>query len=215
VPSLPAVRALFSLLLLLCAAPPVLATVLIDACPGPPLQWLCYGYLEIRAPQSITRIFSYDNRETLVETERAGRLRRLIRTGQGNFADQLEDDGTVSSYPLDSWSEVLGPVFAVLPLAYPDGPQSVPVEPRTQTISIDHNNTAILSASRGGDGEIRFHIRIIGEDIAPVEGSYRAGLLPALPGDFNLRGWYRIAPSWLKTAPARPEPAPERLEQLR
>ena len=103
-----------------------------------------------------------------------------------------------------------------LPLMFPDGPESVPRTPLTRTLQVESNTRATVTASRGADGAIRF--RIEGERVGgPIEGSYRSGLLPPLPADFDMRGWYRApGPGRFGEPPPGPVPAPgERLEQLR
>ena len=215
--SLPARIRLFLLCLLLaCTALPSAATVLIDTCPTDPQQWVCFAVIEVQGPRSTTRVLNYKNREMLVEVEQPGKIWRRITTQKGTVVDHpVESDGT-RHFPPMFLSQALGPIFMTLPLAYPDGPGSVPDEPVTRTIRIDRNNTATVSTSRGVDREIHFDISIVGDDIAPVKGSYHAGSLPSLPGDFDLRGWYREpVPGRPGQTPRMPEPAPERLELLR
>ena len=209
------VRVVRSLPLLLAMALPVTATatVLTGDCSTRETRWLCAGHIEVHSPHRTLRIFSYQNRETLVESEERGDHWRLIMTRKGSFVDRPVDADSASRYSPAGWGKVQAPIFLTLPIAFPDGPESVPAEPVTQTVRIDNNNTGTVTTSRGADGAIRFKIRIVGEDFAPIEGSYRDGLLPPLPGDFDLRGWHRIPDAWFeKTAPT---PAPDRLEQLR
>lgn len=202
-------------LLFACMALPSAATILVDTGPTRPQQWVCFGYIESRGPLSSTRIFNYQNREMLVETELGGEQWRSIRTRKGSFVDRLDSESANDSSST-FLSQALGPIFLTLPLAYPDGPGSVPDHLETRTVRIDHRNTATVITSRESNGQIRFDIRIVGDEIPPVKGVYRAGLLPALPGDFDLRGWYHApAPVVPGQPPRTPEPAPERLELLR
>lgn len=194
---------------------PSAATILVDTCPTHPQQWVCFGYIESRGPLSSTRIFNYQNQEMLVETELGGEQWRSIKTRKGSFVDRLDSE-SASDSSSTFLSQALGPIFLALPLAYPDGPGSVPDHLETRTVRIDHRNTATVITSRESNGQIRFDIRIVGDEIPPVKGVYRAGLLPALPGDFDLRGWYRAPFPVVPGQPPRtPEPAPERLELLR
>jgi len=203
-------------LLLACTALPSAATVLTDTCPTDPQQWVCFGVIEVQGPSSTTRVLNYKNREMLVESEQSGKIWRWLTTHKGTFIDHLDERDDMRHLPPTFLSKTLGPIFMTLTLAYPDGPGSVPDEPVSRTIRIDRNNTASVSTSRGVDGDIRFAIRIDGDDIAPVKGSYHAGVLPPLPGSFDLRGWYRTPVAGLPgPAPPMPEPAPARLELLR
>lgn len=203
-------------LLIPCVTLPSAATVLVDTCPTQPQQWVCFGYIESHGPLSVTRIFNYKNQEMLVESEQSGKRWRSIKTRQGSFVDHLEENELPNHSPSTFLGQALGPIFLTLPLAYPDGPGSVPAKPETRNIRIDSRNTATVTTSRQADGGIRFDIRIVGDEIPPVKGTYRAGLLPALPGDFDLRGWYRAPIPGLPEQTRRtPEPAPDRLELLR
>jgi len=209
-------RLFLSCLFMACIALPSAATVLIDTCSTRPQEWVCFGYIELHGPLSITRIFRYKNLEMLVESEQRGEQWRLINTRKGIFVDHLEKSDSPSHFPPTFLSQALGPIFLTLPLAYPDGPESVPGKPVTRTIQIDRNNTVTVTTSRGVDGEIRFDIQMVGGDIPSVKGSYHAGSLPALSGDFDMRGWYRAPiPALPGQTPRTPEPAPERLELLR
>jgi hypothetical protein len=87
---------------------------------------------------------------------------------------------------------------------------------RRRRLQVEKDTTATVTTSRDGNGTIRF--RIAGDRLGRFEGSYRSGLQPALPGDVDMRGWYRaLAGPWrIGEPPPAPEPAPgERLEQLR
>lgn len=203
-------------LLIACMTLPSAATVLINTCPTRPQQWVCFGYIESHGPLSTTRIFQYKNLEMLVESEQAGKRWRSINTRKGNFVDNLEGPDSPGHSPFTILNQALAPIFLTLPLAYPDGPGSVPAALETRTVRIDHRNTATVITSREAGGGIRFDIRIVGDEVAPVKGIYRAGLLPALPGDFDLHGWYQVPIPGLPGQPPRTrEPAPERLELLR
>ncbi len=140
---------------------------------------------------------------------------RSIKTRKGSFVDRWDSE-SASDSSSTFLSQALGPIFLALPLAYPDGPGSVPDHLETRTVRINHRNTATVITSRESNGEIRFDIRIVGDAIPQIKGVYRAGLLPALPGDFDLRGWYHAPfPRVPGQPPRTPEPAPERLELLR
>ena len=185
------------------------------ACAKRPMQWGCIGHVEMRSPQSMLKVAGYENHEMLVELEQDGVRRRLLVVGKDSFVDR-RDDIVAGKHPFAFWGYALAPVLITLPTLFPDGPDSVPVEPLTRTIQVESNTTATVTASRDADGAIRF--RMAGDRFGRFEGSYRSGLLPALPGDFDMRGWYRAppSPSRFGEPPPAPEPAPgERLEQLR
>jgi len=185
------------------------------ACAKRPVQWGCIGHVEMRLPQARIKVTGYENREVLVEFEQDGVRRRLLIMDKGDFVDR-RDDIVADKHPFAFWGYALSPVMMTLPTLFPDGPDSVPLEPLTRTLQVEKDTTATVTASRDDDGAIRF--RIVDNRLGRIEGSYRSGLQPALPGDFDMRGWYRAPPS-----PSRigeplptPEPAPgERLEQLR
>jgi len=185
------------------------------ACSKRPVQWGCIGHLDMRAPQATVRISGYENREMLVQLEQGGAPRRLLVTRQGGFVDS-DSDIRAGKQPFAYFGYALAPVLMTLPLMFPDGPESVPRTPLTRTLQVESNTRATVTASRGADGAIRF--RIEGERVGgPIEGSYRSGLLPPLPADFDMRGWYRApGPGRFGEPPPGPVPAPgERLEQLR
>lgn len=207
---------MFTTLLVACSALPAAAMPEMDgACGKRPVQWGCIGHIEMRTPQATLKVSGYENREMLVELEQGGERRRLLALPEKGFVDR-EDDIRAGKHPFAFWVYALAPVFMTLPKMFPDGPESVPLTPVTRTLPVESNTRATVTASRGTDGAIRF--RIEGERMGgPFEGSYRSGLMPPLPGDFDMRGWYHApGPSRIGEPPPGPVPAPgERLEQLR
>lgn len=184
------------------------------ACAERPVQWGCIGHVEMRSAKARVEMTGCEKREVLMEVEQEGVRRRMLVTNKGAFVAPGDDIGANrGAYAF--WGYALAPVLMVLPMLFPDGPDSVPVEPLTRTIQVESNTTATVTASRGADGAIRF--RMAGDRFGRFEGSYRSGLRPALPGDFDMRGWYHApGPSRIGEPPPAPEPAPgERLEQLR
>jgi len=185
------------------------------ACAERPVQWGCIGHVEMRLPQARFKVTGYENSEVLVELEQDGVRRRLLIMDRGDFVDR-RDDIVSGKHPFAFWGYALSPVLMTLPRLFPDGPDSVPPEPLTRTLQVEKDTTATVTASRDDVGTIRF--RIVDNRLDQIEGSYRPGLQPALPGDFDMCGWYRAVPgpSRIGEPPPMPVPAPgERLEQLR
>jgi len=147
------------------------------------------------------------------DTGRAGQRRQAPAPArQGGVAII---DTRPTGHEFDFWGYAFAIPLAALQQAFPAGPLSVPAAPVSHQVEIEFKKRSHVTAWRLVDGEIRY--RIVTPSEPSLEGSYRAGLLPELPGDFDLRGWY-IAPSpqRLGAPPQAPQPAPvERLEQLR
>lgn len=200
-----------SMLASLCMALPAAAMPEIDkACAARPVQWMCFGHLEVRSPQATVRISSHENSAMLVEMDSGGKRQRLLATGRGSFMDSRPVRGEFAF-----WGYALAIPMEALQQAFPDGPTTVPAAPETRPVDIEVDRKSTVTAWRTAGGEIRYRIEMEREEA--LEGSYRAGLQPALPGDFDLRGWYvPLGPQKIGEPPQEPQPAPvERLEQLR
>lgn len=207
---MPAPVRLFTLAILGVALPASALPEIDGACSAQPMQWGCVGQLDVRSKESAVRMSGYRNKEILVELDSGGKRQRLLVRGGVAIIDTRP-----TGHEFDFWGYAFAIPLAALQRAFPAGPLSVPAAPVSHQVEIEFKKRSHVTAWRLVDGEIRY--RIVTPSEPSLEGSYRAGLLPELPGDFDLRGWY-IAPSpqRLGAPPQAPQPAPvERLEQLR
>jgi hypothetical protein len=182
-----------------------------EACAARPVQWHCMGEMVLGQDweQGGLRVRAYLNREQLVELKAPpiGHLRKLS-TRSGDFYDGFEEKEIPLKNPLWMSGMAFATPLSALMEAFPEGPDSVPGRASTRVVKAAVGNVN-LTAWRQADGEVRFTVRT--QEQGEISGSYRAGLLAPLPGDFSLNGWRRPAP--LPGQAAQPEF--DRLDQAR